>query len=76
MVSQLITHMSFVEPHFSTTNSSLSTLDCILVSHYKNDVIMILTSSPPDSGLGRVFTQPPAEEILQLIYNIRNTHAK
>ena len=31
---------------------------------------------PPDPDLGNGFTQPPAEQVLQLIYNIKNTHAK
>ena len=66
--------MSFVEPHFSTPYSSYKTLNWIFVSHYPDDVIMISPSSPPDLDLGDVFTQPPAEEILQLIYNIKNMY--
>ena len=72
MVSSVI--KSFIEPHLSKTNNSYNTLDWILVSHYPYDVITISTNSPPDADLGDVFTQPPAEQILQVIYNIKNTH--
>ena len=48
-------------------------LDWILVSHHLHDVITISLSMPLDSDLGDVFTQPPAEQVLQLIYNIKNT---
>ena len=68
--------MSYVEPHFSTTNISYITLDLILVSHLPDDVITISPSAPPDLDLGDVFTQPPTEEIIQLIYNIKNTNTK
>ena len=68
--------MSFVEPQFNTANSSYIILDWILVSHHPDDVITILPSSSPGLDLDDVFSQPPAEEILQLIYNIRNTHTR
>ena len=71
-----MTYMSFVEPHFSTTNRSYNTLGWILVSHHPDDVITISPSALPDSDHGDVFTQSPAQEILQLIYNIKNVHTK
>ena len=63
--------MSFVEPYFSTTNNSYITLDWIFESHHPDDVITISSSSLPDLDLGDIFSQPPAEEILQLIYNTK-----
>ena len=65
--------MSSVDPHFSTTNSCYITLDWILVSHHPDDVITFSPNSPPDLDLGDIFPQPPAEEILHLVYNIKNT---
>ena len=56
----------FVEPCFSTINSSYNTLDWILVSHDPDDVIVISPSTCPDSDPGNVFTQHQAEESLQL----------
>ena len=46
------------------------------LSHHPYDVITISPSFPPDSELGDVFTQPPAEQVLQLIYNIKNAHTR
>ena len=68
--------MSFVEPHFSATDRSYITLDWILVSHHQDDVITNSLSSTPDSDLDDVFSQPVAGEILQLIYNIKNTQSE
>ena len=48
-------------------NISYNTLDWILVSHHSDDVIMIPPSPPQDSDLGDILTQPPAEQVLQLI---------
>ena len=44
--------------------------------HHPDDVIMLSPSSLSDSDLDDVFTQPPVEQVLQLIYNIKNAHAK
>ena len=39
----------------------------ILVLHQPDDVIAILSSSPPDTDHGDQFIQPLAEQVLQLI---------
>ena len=51
-----------IDPHFSTTNSSYTTLDWIPVSYHPDDVITISPSSVPDSDIDDIFTQPPAEK--------------
>ena len=53
-------------------NSTYNTLDWILVSYHQDDVIMISPSSPPDSDLSNVITQPPAEKVQQHIKNTQS----
>ena len=65
--------MSFVEHSLQHHKQHL---DWIFVSDHPDDVIMISPSSPLDADLSDVFTQAPAEQVLQPIYNIKNTHAK
>ena len=61
----------------SVPQSALNTtLHWILVSYHPDDVITISPSSPPDLDLDDIFAQPPAEEILKLIYHIKTTHAR
>ena len=68
--------MFLFDAHFSTTNSPYIKPEWILVSHHPDDVITIFSpSSPPDLDLGDVSSQPPAEEILKLIYN-NKTHTQ
>ena len=57
-------------------NSSYMKLDWILVLHYPDDVITISPSSPPDLELDADFSQLQAEEILQLIKNMKHTHTR
>ena len=68
--------MFLVDNHPRTTNSSYTKPEWILVSYHQDDVITISASTPPDSDLDNDFSQPPAEEILQLIGNVKYTHAR
>ena len=68
--------MFLVDTHFSTTDSSYIKLAWTLVSHHPDDVIFVSPSTPPDLNPNDNFCQPPAEEILQLIKNIKHTHTQ
>ena len=64
----IIPCMSFdVTLPFSTASSTCNTSYWILVSHHSDDVIIVSSCSPLDTKLGDEFTQPPTEQVLQLI---------
>ena len=65
--------MFLVDTHFSTTNSPYIKLEWILVSHHPDDVITISASKCLGLDLDDDISQPPAEEILQLM-RTSNTH--
>ena len=60
----------------NTTNRCYTKPGWILVSHHPDDVITISSRTPSDLDLADIFSQPPAKEILQLIYGMNNTHTK
>ena len=48
----------------------------ITVSHHPENVIVISSSSPPDTDLSVHFTQPTAEQVLQLTSHLDHKPAK
>ena len=60
----------------STTNSCYTKPEWILVSHLPDDVITISTSTSPDVYLDDDFSPSPVAEILQLLENMKHTHAR
>ena len=61
---------------FSIASSTCNTSYCILVSHHPDDVIMVLSCSSLDAELSEEFIQPPTEQVLQLISNIKYNPTK
>ena len=58
---------------YSTTSSTCNTLLWIFVSHHPDHAIIVSTGFPPETDLDDKFIQPPTEQVLQLISNIKST---
>ena len=61
---------------YSTGSSTYNTSFWILLSHCPDNVIVLSSSSPPDTDLGDQFIQCPAEKVLQVISNTKNKPEK
>ena len=60
----------------STTNSSYTKSNWTLVSYHSDDVITISASTCADLDLDDDFSKLSAEEILQLVENIKHTYTR
>ena len=70
-------YMSFdVTLPFNMTNSTCNISYQILVSHHPDDVIIVSSCSPLDAKLNDEFIQPPEDQTLQLISNIKHRHTR
>ena len=61
--------MFLVDACPSTIIRSYTKPQWILVSYHSDDIIIMSANTSPDSDIEDNFSQPPAEEILQLIEN-------
>ena len=61
---------------FSTAYSTGNILYWILLSHQTDDIIIISSSSSPDTGLNDKFIHPSPTQVLQLINTIRQRSEK